>query len=307
VRWVKTGNGRVSERRLPSRGAGDRPTPRRWPRLASEVIAPNPQGGRPGWPTTRSGSTVRCRRARISPSRGKRSGRLEADARRPAESLELAAARIEAFHRSSSGGYELRLPGAQIGQRFSPVSRAARLRPRRQRPHPFHPAHEFDPRTRRGRSEVVAACAAPGGELPDVRAGGREGVGVSAVYRIGGAQAIAADGVRARSPVPKVDVIVRPRQRLRDRAQAELYGTVGIDMLAGPSELVGAADSNAVPAFAAAEPAVAAEHDEDAFVVLVTDSPFWRRRSTREIETGKAAKLPRRKSWPVRWRGRRSS
>jgi histidinol dehydrogenase len=142
-----------------------------------------------------------------------------------------------------------------------------------------------------GVPEVIAACAAPGGELPDVVLAAAKVAGVSAVYRIGGAQAIAAMAFGTKS-VPRVDVIVGPGNAYVTEAKRQVYGTVGIDMLAGPSELVVLADSAANPAFVAADLLSQAEHDEDAFVVLVTDSPALAKAVDAEIAR-QAAKLPR--------------
>jgi hypothetical protein len=122
-----------------------------------------------------------------------------------------------------------------------------------------------------GVPEVVAACSAPGGKVPDVVLAAARIAGVSAVFRIGGAQAIAALAYGTES-VPRVDVITGPGNAYVTEAKRQVFGSVGIDMLAGPSELVVLADRTANPAFVASDLLSQAEHDEDAFVALVTSS-----------------------------------
>lgn len=207
-------------------------------------------------------------------------------------SLELAASRIEAFHRKQvEKGYEIRLPGAQVGQRVSPVARAGVYVPGGKAAYPSTLLMNSIPARVAGVPEVIAACSAPGGELPDIVLAAAKVAGVSAVFRIGGAQAIAAMAFGTKS-VPRVDVIVGPGNAYVTEAKRQVYGTVGIDMLAGPSELVVLADSHAVPAYAAADLLSQAEHDEDAFVVLVTDSAALAKAVDAEIAR-QAAKLPR--------------
>ncbi|HEY3488531.1 MAG TPA: histidinol dehydrogenase [Candidatus Deferrimicrobiaceae bacterium] len=207
-------------------------------------------------------------------------------------SLELAAARIEAFHRKQlQQGYEVRMPGAQIGQRVSPVARAGVYVPGGKAAYPSTLLMNAIPARVAGVPEVIAACSAPGGELPDVVLAAARVAGVSSVYRIGGAQAIAAMAFGTKS-VPRVDVIVGPGNAYVTEAKRQVYGTVGIDMLAGPSELVVLADETASPVYAAADLLSQAEHDEDAFVVLVTDSAALAKAVDAEVAR-QAPKLPR--------------
>ena len=142
-----------------------------------------------------------------------------------------------------------------------------------------------------GVPEVVAACAAPGGKVPDVVLAAARITGVSAVYRIGGAQAIAALAYGTRS-IPAVDVIAGPGNAYVTEAKRQVFGIVGIDMLAGPSELVVLADGTANASYVAADLLSQAEHDEDAYVALVTDSESLPRKVEREIAR-QARLLPR--------------
>jgi histidinol dehydrogenase len=108
------------------------------------------------------------------------------------------------------------------------------------------------------------------GHSPQVLAAARIG-GVSRIYRVGGAQAIAALAYGTES-VPRVDKIVGPGNRYVETAKRLLFGAVGLDMLAGPSEVLILADDSAVPAFAAADLIAQAEHDEDAVAAIIGTS-----------------------------------
>ncbi len=209
-------------------------------------------------------------------------------------SLSLAAARIEAFHRpQAQSGYTAEIPGAVLGQRVAPVARAGAYVPGGKAAYPSTLLMNAVPAAVAGVGEVVAACAAPGGKVPDVVLAAARIAGVKTVYRIGGAQAIAAMAYGTES-IPRVDVIAGPGNAYVTEAKRQVYGAVGIDMLAGPSELVVLADGSATAAYAAADLLSQAEHDEDAFVALVTDSARFAREVAAEIGR-QAASLPRRK------------
>jgi histidinol dehydrogenase len=118
-------------------------------------------------------------------------------------------------------------------------------------------------------------------------------VGTQGVFRIGGAQAIAAFAYGTEM-VPRVDVIVGPGNAYVTEAKRQVYGRVGLDMLAGPSELVVMADDTAKARFVAADILSQAEHDEEAFVALVTDSPRLAGKVDAELARQRG-KLPRKK------------
>jgi histidinol dehydrogenase len=208
-------------------------------------------------------------------------------------SLELAAERIEAFHRRQvEGGFGISLPGATIGQRVLPVARTGVYVPGGKAAYPSTLLMNALPARVAGVPEVIAACSAPGGKVPDIVLAAARIAGLSGVYRIGGAQAIAALAYGTES-VPRVDVIAGPGNAYVTEAKRRVFGSVGIDMLAGPSELVVLADRTANPAYVAADLLSQAEHDEDAFVALVTDSralpPAVERELARQVRV-----LPRR-------------
>jgi histidinol dehydrogenase len=207
-------------------------------------------------------------------------------------SLALAASRIESFHRhQAESGFTVEIPGALLGQRVRPVSRAGVYVPGGKAAYPSTLLMNAIPAKVAGVREVYAACAAPGGELPDVVLAAARIAGVKGVFRIGGAQAIAAFAYGTGS-VPRVDVIVGPGNAYVTEAKRQVYGWVGLDMLAGPSELVVLADDTARARFVAADLLSQAEHDEDTFVALVTDSPRLARKVDAELARQKR-KLPR--------------
>jgi histidinol dehydrogenase len=119
----------------------------------------------------------------------------------------------------------------------------------------------------------IAVCSPPtsGGVVHPVILGAAGLLGLDELYAIGGAQAVAAMAFGTES-MSRVDKIVGPGNRYVTAAKREVFGTVGIDLLAGPSEVLIVADGSADPAVAAADLLAQAEHDPDASAVLLTDS-----------------------------------
>jgi histidinol dehydrogenase len=208
------------------------------------------------------------------------------------KALALAADRIESFHRRQlDKGFTIESPDVVLAQRVLPVARAGIYVPGGKAAYPSTLLMNALPARVAGVPEIVAAASAPGGEVPDIVLAAARIAGVSRVFRIGGAQAIAAMAFGTAS-VPRVDVIAGPGNAYVTEAKRQVFGAVGIDMLAGPSELVVLADDGANPAYAAADLLSQAEHDEDAFVALVTDSEELSRAVEREL-AAQAAALPR--------------
>ena len=108
-------------------------------------------------------------------------------------------------------------------------------------------------------------------------------LGIKRVFRVGGAQAVAALAYGTKS-IPAVDVIVGPGNIFVATAKKMLFGKVGIDSIAGPSEVVILADDNARPEFVASDMAAQAEHDESASSILVTTSPLLAEAVKRELK-----------------------
>src|SRR5438876_395593 len=121
-----------------------------------------------------------------------------------------------------------------------------------------------------GVGEVVLASppGGPLGEVSDVLLAAAKVAGVDAVYRVGGAQAIAALAYGTES-VPRVDKIVGPGNIYTVLAKREVFGTVGIESLPGPSEIVVVADDSADPIWVAADLLSQAEHGADSLAMLI--------------------------------------
>ncbi len=134
------------------------------------------------------------------------------------------------------------------------------------------PARSAIPARVAGVSELVLASPPrPNGTIPDAILAAAHIAGVDRVYRIGGAQAIAAFAYGTAS-IPRVDLIAGPGNIYVTLAKKEVFGAVGIDGIAGPTEVVVIADSKARPDFVAADLAAQLEHDPLAWGVLFTDS-----------------------------------
>ncbi len=122
-----------------------------------------------------------------------------------------------------------------------------------------------------GVGRVVMVTPAPGGRVEPAVLAAAHIAGVDDVFRIGGAQAVAALAYGT-ATIPRVDKIVGPGNRWVAEAKRQVFGRVDIDMVAGPSEIVVLADSSADPLHVAADLIGQAEHDPDAIAWLVTDS-----------------------------------
>ncbi len=128
-----------------------------------------------------------------------------------------------------------------------------------------------------GVDEVVMAVPAPDGNLDPAVLAAAAIAGVDRVFTIGGAQAIAAFAFGTET-VPRVDKIVGPGNRYVAAAKRLVYGAVGIDMIAGPSEVLVLADDSCDPDWVAMDMFAQAEHDTDARAILIsTDEDFLRR------------------------------
>ena len=124
--------------------------------------------------------------------------------------------------------------------------------------------------------------------------------GVSEIYRVGGAQAIAALAYGTQSIAP-VDKIVGPGNAYVAAAKREVFGQVGIDSIAGPSEILVVADSSADPEWLAADLLSQAEHDTSSQSILITNDPDLAGRAEKAVEAMLSA-LPRRDIAAASWR-----
>ena len=209
-------------------------------------------------------------------------------------SLSLMAERIRLFHeRQKEDSYSMyNDAGGLVSFVSLPVERAGIYAPGGKAAYPSTVLMNAIPAKVAGVEEVFAAVPSPGGTALDEVLGACYLAGVDGMYKMGGAQAIAAFAFGTKT-VKRVDIIAGPGNQYVAEAKRQLFGTVGIDMLAGPSELVVLADSSANPRFVSYDMVSQAEHGEDAFVSLVTNS----RELAREVEfmTGEIASRERRK------------
>src|ERR1700735_3465561 len=126
------------------------------------------------------------------------------------------------------------------------------------------------PATVAGCRRLAMAMPTPDGHINPLALAAARIAGVDEIYRVGGAQAIAALGFGT-DTIPPVDKIVGPGNAYVAAAKRRVFGIVGIDMIAGPSEVVVLADSSADPRFIAADLLAQAEHDEAAQSILIAD------------------------------------
>lgn len=194
----------------------------------------------------------------------------------PAETfsvLKLAARRIAAFHRRQRPA-KLQWAwtdrtGVCMGQRLLPLRRVGVYAPGGQACYPSTVLMAAIPARLAGVAEIILVTPTRGGVLPPLMAAAARLGGVHRIFRIGGAQAIAALAYGTAS-VPAVDKIVGPGNAYVAAAKQLVFGRVGIDMIAGPSEIVIIADATARAPWIAADMLAQAEHDALARAILLT-------------------------------------
>ncbi len=187
--------------------------------------------------------------------------------------LDVAATRIEAFHRAQVP-VNLQMhddEGVTMGMRWTPLDAVGLYVPGGKASYPSSVLMNALPARVAGVARVAMVVPAPGGVLnPLVLAAARR-AGVTEIFRIGGAQAIAALAFGTQTIAP-VDRIVGPGNAYVAEAKRQVFGRVGIDSVAGPSEVVVLADADNDPAMVAMDLLAQAEHDEAAQSILITDS-----------------------------------
>ena len=188
--------------------------------------------------------------------------------------MEKAAINIRAFHsRQARAGFEIRNEdGTVLGQKITPVDRAGLYVPGGTAAYPSTVLMDAIPAKIAGVPEVVMVTPpnAEGKVNPVILAAAKV-AGVDKIFKVGGAQAVAALAYGTES-IPKVDKIVGPGNAFVAEAKKQVFGQVSIDMIAGPSEIMVIADGKSNPAHLAADLLSQAEHDKLASAVLVTDS-----------------------------------
>lgn len=188
-------------------------------------------------------------------------------------SLETAKARIEAFHRRQRPEDVTFTDdlGVGLGWRWTAIEAVGLYVPGGTASYPSSVLMNAVPAKVAGVPRIVMVVPSPRGELNPLVLAAAHLAGVDEIYRIGGAQAVAAlaFGTQTIAPVAK---IVGPGNAYVAAAKRRVFGTVGIDMIAGPSEVLVLADSSANPAWIAADLLAQAEHDTAAQSVLITDN-----------------------------------
>ncbi len=200
--------------------------------------------------------------------------------------LENAAANIRKFHsRQVRNSFIINdEPGIVMGQKVIPVDRAGLYVPGGTASYPSTVLMDVIPAKIAGVKEVILTTP-PGrdGKINPAILAAASIAGADRIVKAGGAQAIAALAFGTES-VPRVDKIVGPGNAYVAEAKRQVYGTVAIDMIAGPSEILVAADGKSNPVWLAADLLSQAEHDKVASAVLVTDSMELAEKVQEELE-----------------------
>jgi histidinol dehydrogenase len=218
------------------------------------------------------------------------------------DALKFARDRIETFHRRQMPKDErfTDAAGVELGWRWSAVEAVGLYVPGGTAAYPSSVLMNAVPATVAGVARLVMVVPSPGGTLnPLVLAAAQLG-GVSEIYRVGGAQAVAALAYGT-ATIAAVAKIVGPGNAYVAAAKRLVFGKVGIDMIAGPSEVLVIADDTGNASWIAADLLAQAEHDESAQSILITDS----RRLADEVAQAVEAQLktlPRAKIASASWR-----
>jgi histidinol dehydrogenase len=215
--------------------------------------------------------------------------------------LELARERIESFHRRQLPKDERFTDalGVELGWRWSAIQSVGLYVPGGTAAYPSSVLMNAVPAKVAGVDRIVMVVPSPDGKLNPLVLAAAQLAGVSEIYRVGGAQAIAAlaHGTATIEPVAK---IVGPGNAYVAAAKRLVFGKVGIDMIAGPSEVLVIADRSANAAWIAADLLAQAEHDANAQSILITDDAALASDVARAVET-QLSTLPRaeiaRASW----------
>lgn len=202
--------------------------------------------------------------------------------------------RIRRFHEKERLPSWLRSErGLTLGLRWTPLERVGIYVPGGRAVYPSTVLMNAIPAVVAGVREIVMTTPAPGGKINPALLVAADLAGISRIFKVGGAQAIAALAFGTPS-IPKVDKIVGPGNRFVTEAKRQVFGRVGIDTLAGPSELVVVADRSADPAWVAADLVAQAEHDPEARPIVISTSTGVLQNVGREVKR-QVRQIPRQK------------
>jgi histidinol dehydrogenase len=218
------------------------------------------------------------------------------------EALELAAARIRAYHERQLPRDELWQDetGAELGWRWTPVDAAGLYVPGGLASYPSSVLMNALPARVAGVGRLSICAPTPGGEVNPLVLLAARLAGVETIYRIGGAQAIAAFAYGTQS-IPRVDKITGPGNAWVAAAKRRVFGQVGIDMIAGPSEVLILADAHNDPEWVALDLMAQAEHDASAQSILITDDAAFGEAVSEAVHR-RLATLERREIASASWR-----
>lgn len=209
------------------------------------------------------------------------------------EILKEAESNIRAFHEKQvrQGFMMTAKNGVILGQRVVPIEKVGIYVPGGTAAYPSTVLMDAVPAKIAGVSEIIMVTPPnKTGEINPYILAAAKIAGVTAIYKLGGAQAVAALTYGTES-VPKVDKIVGPGNAFVAEAKKQVFGQVGIDMIAGPSEVLVLADGKSNPKFVAADLLSQAEHDKNAACVLITESEKLAKEVRQEIENQLACLL----------------
>ncbi|MBF7691043.1 histidinol dehydrogenase [Acinetobacter pollinis] len=209
------------------------------------------------------------------------------------EALELAATRIRTFHQAQKqeGWTYVDDLGNTLGQKVTPLDRVGIYVPGGLASYPSSVLMNAIPAHVAGVAEIIMVVPAPKGELNPLVLAAAYLAGVSRVFTIGGAQAVAALAYGTQT-IPPVDKITGPGNRFVAAAKRAVFGQCGIDMIAGPSEILVYAEGNNDPKWIAMDVLSQAEHDTVAQAILITPDENFLEAVAQAIESH-LAELPK--------------
>lgn len=207
--------------------------------------------------------------------------------------LQEAADRIAAYHKKQvKTGYTLEADGVKLTQKVVPLSKVGIYIPGGTASYPSTVLMNAVPAKIAGVGEIVMVSPpSAGGTIAPIILAAAKIAGVDRVFRIGGAQAVAALAYGTET-VPMVDKIVGPGNAYVAEAKKQVFGQVGIDLIAGPSEILVVADKGSDARIIAADMISQAEHDKMATAVLITDDLLLAERVQEQLDV-QLGKLPR--------------
>jgi histidinol dehydrogenase len=226
--------------------------------------------------TNRFDRTTVSEMAQLEMSQARLQQALDAISPEQRNALEVAADRVRSYHErqlSHSWQYE-EADGTLLGQKVTPMDRVGIYVPGGKAAYPSSVLMNAMPAKVAGVEEIIMVVPTPDGVINEMVLAAAAIAGVDRVFTIGGAQAVAALAYGTQT-VPRVDKIVGPGNIYVATAKRAVFGAVGIDMIAGPSEILVICDGKTDPDWVAMDLFSQAEHDEDAQPILIaTDSAY---------------------------------